>query len=345
MCICSPKITLMKKLFYAMNIIALTTTVNAQYNTTNLKADYSSESAYTYGNLRLYPVRANDIFFALHKNIGEYAVLADAVENKKIVITEVSGSGTVNTLFAENLSTDSIYVMAGEIVKGGKQDRIIAQDFILAPGDKVDVGAFCVEHGRWSAAVGSVDTTFIMDEVVIQNYNVGSVAIAAPQFEKTAKAVSADVREAAIVKKNQSEVWDEVATVTVKNNAASGTGSYNQIENSSTYQDSLKKYLDHFSPMFKDDNRIIGLVAVTGDNIIATDLFATNNLFVNQYENLLHSYISSAITGGSTVTINATAVQDYLSEFLSDEKLQKAVIENDGSQFKYNGKVLHFVRF
>ena len=39
--------------------------------------------------------------------------------------------------------------MAGEVVKGGKQDRVIAQDVVLAPGETIDLNAFCVEKNRW----------------------------------------------------------------------------------------------------------------------------------------------------------------------------------------------------
>ena len=100
----------MKKYLLSLLVVLSSNLVFGQFNSTNLKAEYGSENVYTYGNLRLYPVRANDVFLALHDNIGDYTILAEAVEKKKIVVTEVSNSGTVNTLFAENLSSDSIYV-------------------------------------------------------------------------------------------------------------------------------------------------------------------------------------------------------------------------------------------
>ena len=34
--------------------------------------------------------------------------------------------------------------------RGGKQDRQIAQDFVIGAKETVDVQAFCVEHGRWN---------------------------------------------------------------------------------------------------------------------------------------------------------------------------------------------------
>ena len=43
-------------------------------------------------------------------------------------------------------------LLAGEIVAGGKQDRVIGKDRIVpAESDPVDLGVFCVEPGRWVA--------------------------------------------------------------------------------------------------------------------------------------------------------------------------------------------------
>ena len=47
-------------------------------------------------------------------------------------------------MLANNISNDTIFI-AGEIVKGGKQDRVIAKDIVIHPGEEVDLGAFCVE--------------------------------------------------------------------------------------------------------------------------------------------------------------------------------------------------------
>ncbi len=59
-------------------------------------------------------------------------------------------NGSVNTLFAKNNSQDTIFIMAGEVVKGGKQDRVIAQDVVIAPGESLNLSAFCVEQNRWT---------------------------------------------------------------------------------------------------------------------------------------------------------------------------------------------------
>jgi len=335
----------MKKTAFIIPALLQGILVMAQYNAENLKTDYTGETTATFESLRLYPVHANDVFLRLHQNIGKYTVLENAVKDQKLMVSEVSGSGTVNTLYAENVSTDSIFIMAGEIVKGGKQDRIIAQDFIIAPGDKVDVGAFCVEHGRWQA--DGMATFQLMDgnDVIVQEQNNDAYEMAAPKFESTAKVVSADVRKAAVVEQNQGKVWAEVDEVTEKNEAGSVTGTYNALENSEAYQKNLERYITHFSGMYKNDPTVIGVVAVTGDRIIGCDLFATHALFADQYENLLHSFITDALTNGETVTIKQEAVQKYMDEFLSDESKQDEILKSSGKKFENNGYVVHCTRF
>ena len=50
-----------------------------------------------------------------------------------------------------NNSKRPLLLLAGEIVTGGKQDRVIAKDRIVpAGGDPVDLSVFCIEPGRWT---------------------------------------------------------------------------------------------------------------------------------------------------------------------------------------------------
>ena len=51
-----------------------------------------------------------------------------------------------------NRSTKPLYLMPGEIIFGGQQDRAIGQESIIPPGKKaVKIEVYCVESGRWAA--------------------------------------------------------------------------------------------------------------------------------------------------------------------------------------------------
>ena len=64
-------------------------------------------------------------------------------------------TGEVNELKVENTGDEDMFIQSGDIVKGGKQDRVLTMSFVLPPkSGEVGLAAFCVEHGRWSARGG-----------------------------------------------------------------------------------------------------------------------------------------------------------------------------------------------
>src|SRR4029077_20934246 len=68
----------------------------------------------------------------------------------------------VNRLGLGNNSKRPLLLLAGEIVTGGKQDRVIGKDRIVPPeSDPVDLSVFCVEPGRWVAANGKSDFGYL----------------------------------------------------------------------------------------------------------------------------------------------------------------------------------------
>jgi hypothetical protein len=60
------------------------------------------------------------------------------------------GAKVASSLTVENLSDQEVFVQAGEIVKGGRQDRVLSSDLVLPPkSSSVAIGSLCVENGRW----------------------------------------------------------------------------------------------------------------------------------------------------------------------------------------------------
>jgi hypothetical protein len=97
---------------------------------------------YTHENLTIYLVHGPETAK------GEYITLEEALAAKKVIVHE---TGDVNELAIENKSNDVVFVQSGDIVKGGRQDRTIGCDLVLAPhSKKIPIASFCVEHGRWT---------------------------------------------------------------------------------------------------------------------------------------------------------------------------------------------------
>lgn len=295
----------------------------AQYNKENLRMESAaSVEPFKFENLHLYPIRANQEFLNHHKDVGNYVTLKSALEKRKVQITEYSG-GTVNTLYIENISSDTVMILSGEVVQGGKQDRVIAQDFILPPkSGKKDVSVFCVEHGRWQTKSGG-DMSFN------QYYSISTNS----------------VRKAATVNKNQQKVWDEVAKTTKENKAETSTGTLTALQTSSTFSSDLEKYVGHFGTLFANQSDVIGVVAVAGDKILGCDMFATNDLFQKQYANLLNSYATEAITSGKKVSVPYQEVSEYLQGLIADEANQDKRVKEKGTIMENGKRKIHISTF
>src|SRR5439155_18672138 len=105
-------------------------------------ADCRLSGPYTHGNLTVFLIHGSDRLKG-----KEFLTLAEGIEKKVVVVHETSN---VNELAIENVGSTDVYVQSGDIVKGGKQDRTIAMDFIApARSGKLPIVSLCVEHGCW----------------------------------------------------------------------------------------------------------------------------------------------------------------------------------------------------
>lgn len=116
------------------------------------------------------------------------ATLAEALAKGTVEVHEI---GDVQELKIENKGAEPVFVQIGDIVKGGKQDRVLTVSLLLEPHSKpVPVGAFCVEQGRW-AARGKEDVTRFAASEALMPSREAKVALArkaAPQAPDAAPA-------------------------------------------------------------------------------------------------------------------------------------------------------------
>ena len=138
---------------------------------------------YTHDNLSIFLIHS-----ARNATTHKLLTLQEAMEQKKTVVYE---TGSVNELAIENQSSEDVYIQAGDIVKGGQQDRVLSTDLLLpAHSGKLPITSFCVEQGRWSKR--------------------GSEA--ADQFGSSNAMVAGKALKMAVVnQKDQGQVWDQVA--------------------------------------------------------------------------------------------------------------------------------------
>lgn len=316
----------MKKIILCIVVIYSSYSAIAQIGTSNFESYTSTEIAtiekqFSYDKLRLYPIRAKQSYHDAYKNVENFISIEEALNKGWLSISEISSSGRVNTLMAKNKSNYTIYGIAGEVLMGGKQDRILGDDVIIKPNEEKPISSFCVEHGRWQQKESGI------------------------QFKGYLNVTSNKIRKSAVVDKSQSKVWEEVDEVITKQKSNNRTQAYTALKNNAAFNETKLKYLNHFKDVWKNNKDVIGVVAVTGDKVVGCDIFATHQLFNNAYNNLLHAYVAEALTNGSSVSISYQEVQNYLQSFLGEKNPDKKAIENKGKVYEFENTKLHLSTF
>src|SRR5262245_60511395 len=161
----------------------------------------------------------------VHENLAIYFIhgasvdgpvpltLTEAVAKGRVQVTE---TGQVNELKIENTGDEEVFIQAGDIVKGGRQDRVLMVSLLLPPrSGELPISSFCVEAGRWSGRAGEDATRFASAAEAMPSRR-ALLAMAAPPVAEpingaNPKAVMPEARQVAGTPSRQKQVWDSVA--------------------------------------------------------------------------------------------------------------------------------------
>jgi hypothetical protein len=231
---------------------------------------------------------------------------------------EFNGGAAVNQLVLINRSKRPLLLLAGELVSGGKQDRIIGKDRIVPVGSEpLPLDVFCVEHGRWSS---------------------GS------KFSAAKTMVHPSVREQAAVAKDQNDVWNAVRAGSAAGAARNGrneavlaaplitadsisrsvevnapTQAYSKIYEDGRVGASVDELVSQLERRFEKEvaglkgERVVGVIVAYGDEVAWSDIFASPELFNHYWMKLLRSYSVEAL---ARPKVREVAAESDAREFL-----------------------------
>jgi hypothetical protein len=227
----------------------------------------------------------------------------------------------VNTLTIENFSDKPLFLMSGEVITGGMQDRVIARDIIIEPrSGRVDIPVFCVEEGRWTGRT---------KKKKFQNYHEASMHL----------------REVIDRDRDQYAVWKEIKKENNRDKVNSNTDAYTAHASSPEYIRRENEYLAFFNEKFRDKENIVGIVGVSGGVVIGCDIFATSELFYREYNNLIFAYIDEVLTFGMPITMTDEMVKRYLDNLLSNRRMQERFVRQNGKMFKQGEQIIHITTY
>jgi hypothetical protein len=283
----------------------------------NVYVDY--DSAVEFKNLRIIPIRPKNGF----GNHAPHVIsLSQAMQQGIVTVSErgVASTENVHYLRINNHSDQTIFISSGEMVSGGRQDRMIAQDTLLEPNGRDQyIGAMCVEELRWSDKERKFS---------YQNF-------ANPALRKVLDA-----------SKNQVLIWREIAKQLDSNKIPSKSSAYLARVADKKMMQLNDEYYNFFKAKFKNtDSTIVGFVCMSGDKVMGSDIYASSDLFYNQLDPLLKGYCDQAVYMGKPLTITREEEQKYMDKLLSDRVSQEAFIKENGKIFRQHGQVIHINSF
>ena len=278
-------------------------------------SSYRLSGPYQHENLTVFLIHAPD-----QPGSRVFLPLQEAMERKLVIVHETQ---EVNELAIENVSkSEEVFVQAGDIVKGGQQDRVLAVDLIVpANSGEIPISAFCVEHGRWSQRGAEPAAMFSRSE----------------QMSATKELKIAIKKDA-----SQAKVWSEVnvAQEKLSSGVAGFTGVPNEDVRSVASRSSLQltlendkvqaltaEYIDKLSSIVGAHSDVIGFVFAINDKLNSADVYASNAMFKRFWPRLLKTAAIEAVAErplrekSEPVTISAAA------EFLAASEQGKEAID------------------
>jgi hypothetical protein len=283
----------------------------------------------TYENITLFPVVSSggvdtSAFLTLDEGLASGEVVVNEQGSGGMYRTErvtpavdSSRGAAVNQLVLINRSKRPLLLLAGELVSGGKQDRIIGKDRIVPVGaEPLPLDVFCVEHGRWSSGL---------------------------RFSAAKTMVHPSVREQAAVAKDQNDVWNAVRAGSTAQTAISGrdvtalaplitadsigesvqvsapTQAYSKIYEGGRVGASVDDLVAQLERRFEKaagglkGERVVGVIVAYGDEVAWSDIFASGELFNHYWMKLLRSYAVEAL---ARPRVREVAAESDAREFL-----------------------------
>ncbi len=198
--------------------------------------------------------------------LGPVATLEEARAQKQLLLTE-RDQASVPEVIAENRGKIPALILAGEILVGGKQNRVLTEDVLLPPqSGPRRLAVYCVEQGRWSERSSA--------------------------FEAQGSIAAPGLRAKAMDRAGQARVWAEVRDYAASVGASSPTQSYQAVHEKHevrVHLDAAVGALDPATPA-----GALGAAAFVGRSLVGVDCFSDPGLFRREWPKLLRAYAVEA---------------------------------------------------
>lgn len=272
-------------------------------------------------------VHENLAIYLVHGKAGSGPVPLTLDEALQKGVVRVYETSNVNELEIENLAVEEVFVQTGDIVKGGKQDRVITSSLMLPPrSGRVPLASFCVEQGRWTARGAESVQQFSSSPSAVPSRK-AKIAMRAPSPTPDPRLDSVAVR--------QGEVWRSVAETQSRLSANVGapvaapqsrTSLQLSLENEKLAE-VRAAYVEALGSAGEKDGDIVGFVFAVNGKVNSADIYPSNGLFRKMWGKLLVASATEAI-GEKDGTAGTPPAKEAVLAFLDAAQGGKASVRN-----------------
>jgi hypothetical protein len=278
---------------------------------------YRISGPHTHQNLTIFLIHGEDA--SSNKNL---ITLQEAMEMKVFKVYETED---VNELMVENISPKyDVFIQSGDIVKGGKQDRVLAISIIIPRNSgKVSIEAFCVESDRWEGRGNESKKEFSSSEERVVSKE---LKVATNGTESGSGSGIGDGNGTGSGRGSQSEVWKEVANAQ-RNISANVTADVTANSSASSLQLSLEnkklakareEFAKKFSDLTQGKTDVIGYAFAINGKINSADIYVSNHLFGKLWPKMLKAAVTEAISLADQTKAGSEPTAGDIGSFLSE---------------------------
>ncbi len=236
------------------------------------------DPAWQYRSLRIYPIVMSDALLKETEQLQQLLTLEEAMQLPGFQISEMKEFGRTEGVWyrgltAANKTGRPVFIMAGDVVVGGNQDRVISEDCVIAAREVRNIEVFCVEAGR------------------SHYYNPNASPAEKEQGAFYAHCYASPQIRQKVFRNNQGEVWQSVDFLLERANVESPTSAYTAALNRKTdhlakeYEASAQKMAAEFQKI----PHAVGFVAVGEGGVVMVEVFRMSKLLEKRVLGLLKS--------------------------------------------------------
>jgi hypothetical protein len=274
----------------------------------------------------------------VHENLAIYFIhgtsadgpvpltLAEALARGRVQVIE---TGRVNELQIENTGDEEVFVQVGDIVKGGKQDRVLTVSLVLPPkSGMIPIASFCVEQGRWSARGAEDHARFTSATDSLPSRKALAIMAAPPSAEPQGmRPAGGPVQRGGDTASKQQRMWESVARMQTDLSAGlnarvaspqSATSLQLSLENTDL-KEAQAAYVAALEGQGQQDADVLGYIVAINGKAVSANVYPSNALFRKMWSKQLAAAVTEAI-GERAGAANApqppapAAAQEFLTD-------------------------------